>query len=63
MKVLVVCIGDPHVKCLASGERSPLEFASPPLLTPDLMVETVLQLPEDRNFALRQRRAPKAMKP
>ena len=63
MKVLMVDIGGSHVKCLASGQRSPRKFASGPLLTPDLMVEGVLKLPEDRHFAPRQRRARKARKP
>jgi hypothetical protein len=51
MKVLVIEIGGSHVKCLASGERSARKFASRPLLTPDLMVEAVLKLPEDRHLA------------
>lgn len=49
-KILVVDVGGSHVKCLLSGETARRKFASGPGLTPQQMVQGVLEIASDWNF-------------
>jgi polyphosphate glucokinase len=46
----VLDVGGSHVKCLATGGRTHLEFASGPRMTPEEMVETVLKITRGWRF-------------
>jgi polyphosphate glucokinase len=48
--ILVVDIGGSHVKCLASNQHTARRFVSGPLLTPDLMVKSVLKIARGWDF-------------
>jgi hypothetical protein len=49
-KILVIDIGGSHVKCLLSGEAARRKFASGPGLTPQQMVQGVLEMAADWRF-------------
>jgi polyphosphate glucokinase len=49
-KILVVDVGGSNVKCLVSGETTRRKFASGPDLTPQRMVEGVLEIAADWTF-------------
>jgi polyphosphate glucokinase len=49
-KILVIDIGGSHVKCLLSGEATRRRFSSGPGLTPQQMVQGVLDLAADWHF-------------
>jgi polyphosphate glucokinase len=49
-KILVVDVGGSHVKCLLSGVTARRKFASGPGLTPQQMVQRVLEIASDWNF-------------
>ncbi|MBZ0134084.1 MAG: hypothetical protein K8F53_15850 [Rhodocyclaceae bacterium] len=44
MRILVVDVGGTHIKCAASGRKSPVKFKSGPRLDPAPMVEKNLAL-------------------
>ena len=50
MKVLVIDVGGTNVKLLASGQRQPHKFPSGPQLTPEQMVEGVLEATKDWDY-------------
>jgi polyphosphate glucokinase len=50
MKILVVDIGGSNVKCLASGQAKRRKFSSDPGLTPDRLVEGVLNVTAGWDF-------------
>jgi len=50
MKILVLDVGGSHVKCLASGRKTHVEFKSGPKLTPREMVEQVLKITRGWRF-------------
>ncbi len=50
MKILVVDIGGTHVKALATGRKTPIEFASGPDLTPRVMVRELLAAVKDWQY-------------
>jgi len=50
MKILVLDVGGSHVKCLASGRKTHVEFESGPKLTPGEMVEKVLKITRGWRF-------------
>ena len=50
MKILVIDVGGSHVKCIASGHKRPVKFASDSKLTPDRMVKQVLQVTKGWDF-------------
>lgn len=49
-KILVVDVGGTHIKCLLSGETTPRKFKSGPGLTPQQMVDGVLEIAADWRF-------------
>ena len=49
-KILVIDVGGSHVKCLLSGETTRRKFKSGPWLTPQQMVDGVLEMAADRCF-------------
>jgi polyphosphate glucokinase len=49
-KILVIDVGGSHVKCLLSGERTRRKFKSGPALTPQQMVDGVLEIVADWRF-------------
>ena len=49
-QILVIDVGGSHVKCLLSGETTRRKFASGPGLTPQQMVDEVLELVADWHF-------------
>lgn len=49
-KILVIDVGGSHVKCLLNGEATRRRFASGPGLTPQQMVEGVLEIAADWHF-------------
>ena len=50
MKILVIDVGGTNVKLLASGQRQPRKFPSGPQLTPEQMVEGVLEATKDWDY-------------
>ena len=50
LTVLVIDVGGSHVKCLASGQSCRRKFASGPRLTPQQMVQGVLEMTSDWTF-------------
>jgi len=50
MKILVLDVGGSHVKCLASGRKTHVEFESGPKLTPGEMVNKVLKITRGWRF-------------
>jgi len=50
MKILVIDVGGTNVKLLASGQRQPRKFPSGPQLTPEQMVEGVLEPTKDWDY-------------
>jgi len=50
MKILVLDVGGSHVKCLASGRKTHVEFKSGPKLTPREMVKQVLKITRGWRF-------------
>lgn len=50
VEILVVDVGGSHVKCIASGHKSPVKFRSGPTLTPDRMVRNVLEITRGWRF-------------
>lgn len=49
-KILAIDVGGSHVKCLLSGEKTRLKFDSGPGLTPQQMVQKVLEITVDWRF-------------
>ncbi|MEO8279628.1 MAG: ROK family protein [Ideonella sp.] len=49
-QILVIDVGGSHVKCLLSGETSRRKFSSGPGLTPQQMVEGVLEIAADWRY-------------
>jgi predicted NBD/HSP70 family sugar kinase len=49
-KILVLDVGGSHVKCLASGRKTHVEFESGPKLTPGEMVKQVLKITRGWRF-------------
>ena len=50
VRILVVDVGGSHVKCVATGHRSPVKFKSGPKLTPNRMVRQVLKITRGWRF-------------
>jgi predicted NBD/HSP70 family sugar kinase len=50
LKILVLDVGGSHVKCLASGRKTHVEFESGPKLTPGEMVNKVLKITRGWRF-------------
>jgi polyphosphate glucokinase len=50
MKILVIDVGGTNVKLLASGQKQPSKFPSGPQLTPEQMVEGVLEATKDWDY-------------
>ncbi len=49
-KVLVIDVGGTHVKCVATGHKTPVKFDSGPKLGPRQMVKTVLRITKGWGF-------------
>lgn len=49
-KILVIDVGGSHIKCLLSGETTRRKFKSGPGLTPQQMVDGVLEIASDWRF-------------
>jgi polyphosphate glucokinase len=49
-KILVVDVGGSHVKCVATGRKRPVKFKSDSQLTPQRMVEQILQITKGWRF-------------
>ncbi len=50
MEILVLDVGGTHVKCLASGRKTPEKFKSGGNLSPEQMVTKVLEITRDWNY-------------
>jgi polyphosphate glucokinase len=50
MKILVIDVGGTHVKVLASSQQEPRKFVSGPLLTPQQMVDRVMETTKDWDY-------------
>lgn len=50
MAVLAIDVGGTHVKVLAEGKRVPIKIPSGPLMTPELMVASVLKATQEWKF-------------
>lgn len=43
-RILVIDVGGSHVKCVATGHKTPVRFDSGPAMTPQTMIKTLLPL-------------------